>query len=194
MNPTADRQNTPAAPRITELAQSAGFTRHAVFNTAILRPIPEVREMCRADRCREYGKNWACPPACGTLEHCEQRIRRYVKGILVQTTGELEDEFDADGIHEAERRHKKSFATLVRQVRILDPDCLPLSAGTCTLCESCTCPDRPCRFPKKRLSSMEAFGLLVSDVCRDAGLGYYYGPGTITFSSCILLKKGVDLL
>ena len=64
--------------------------------------------------------------------------------------------------------------------------CLPLTAGSCTLCRKCTYPERPCRFPKKRFSSMEAYGLLVSDVCLKSGLKYYYGPKTITYTSCIL--------
>jgi hypothetical protein len=40
------------------------------------------------------------------------------------------------------------------------------------------------------LSSMEAYGLLVSEVCRASGLPYYYGPKTLTFSACILTKEG----
>lgn len=79
-----------------------------------------------------------------------------------------------------------SIEYAARQARLLFPGCLPLSSGTCSLCRKCTYPDRPCRFPGKRLSSMEAFGLLVSDVCQKSGLPYYYGPKTITFTACIL--------
>ena len=100
--------------------------------------------------------------------------------------GELEDEFDLQSIAAVEARHKKAFLNLARQARLLFPGCLPLSSGTCSLCRKCTYPDRPCRFPGKRLSSMEAFGLLVSDVCQKSGLPYYYGPKTITFTACIL--------
>ena len=46
----------------------------------------------------------------------------------------------------------------------------------------------PCRYPDKLWPSMEAYGLLVSDACRSAGLEYYHGPGTITYSSCILIN------
>ena len=35
--------------------------------------------------------------------------------------------------------------------------------------------------------SMEAYGLLVSDACTSAGLEYYYGKNTMTYTSCILL-------
>lgn len=34
---------------------------------------------------------------------------------------------------------------------------------------------------------MEAAGLMVSEACETAGLPYYHGPGTISYTSCILL-------
>ncbi len=67
------------------------------------------------------------------------------------------------------------------------PDALPLSVGTCTLCPSCSCPDAPCRYPERAFNSMEAAGLLVSDVCSAARIPYYHGKGTIAYVSCVLV-------
>ena len=172
-----------------KLAKDAGFEDVCELNMASLMVMPEVREMCAADRCKIYGTRWACPPGCGSLEQCRERIERYANGILVQTVGTLEDDFDAVGIASAHKRHNTRFKLLTRQIRTMLPDCLPLSAGTCTRCEVCTYPDKPCRYPKKMLSSMEAYGLLVSDVCTKSGMPYYRGEKTITFTSCILLEK-----
>lgn len=172
--------------RVLELARQVGFSRAAPLNMAALAVRAEVRDMCAGDRCHSYGKNWSCPPACGTLEICEKRIRAYSRGILVQTTGEMADDFDAQAIGATYTRHKVAFETLARQTRTLYPGCLSLTAGGCTLCRKCTCPERPCRFPGRRLSSMEAYGLLVSDVCVRSGVKYNYGPKTITYTSCIL--------
>lgn len=171
---------------LLSLARQAGFSHLTELDAAVLNPMPEVRDMCSADRCRSYGKSWSCPPACGSIEYAARRISQYRRGLIVQTTGELEDEFDLQAIAAIEARHKKAFLNLARQARLLFPGCLPLSSGTCSLCRKCTYPDRPCRFPGKRLSSMEAYGLLVSDVCQKSGLPYYYGPKTITFTACIL--------
>ena len=174
--------------QLLTLAAQAGFTQAAPLEAHTLTARTEVRDMCAADRCHAYGRSWSCPPACGTPEQCQAKMNRYNRGILLQTTGQLEDDFDAEGIWETERRHKASFAVLVRQIRQLYPGCLPLTAGCCTLCRTCTYPAKPCRFPNKRFSSMEAYGLLVSDVCLKAGLKYYYGPQTITYTSCILIN------
>jgi predicted metal-binding protein len=55
-------------------------------------------------------------------------------------------------------------------------------------CKTCTYPDAPCRFPEKMSASMEALGMVVSDVCKDNNLPYYYGAGTLTFVGCVLLE------
>jgi hypothetical protein len=35
-------------------------------------------------------------------------------------------------------------------------------------------------------SSMEAYGMVVNEICGDSGIPYYYGPGTLTFVGCVL--------
>ena len=69
-------------------------------------------------------------------------------------------------------------------------DCAPearvLSAGTCTLCKPCAYPNEPYRFPDRAMVSMEAAGLVVSDVCTQAGIPYNHGKQTIAYSSCVL--------
>ena len=172
-----------------ELARSAGFEEVFDLNMDSLHVLPEVREMCSADRCRRYGKSWSCPPACGSIEHCAARIKEYGSGILVQTVYPLEDEYDAQGIKLADALHKRRFSAFARQVRHYENDCLPLSAGTCTRCEVCTYPDKPCRYPGKMLSSMEAYGLLINSICEQSGIKYNHGEKTIAFTSCILLNR-----
>ena len=112
--------------------------------------------------------------------------------MLVQTTGALADPFDYDGMTALSRLHRRRFLNFARQARLVSPGCLPLSAGPCTLCARCTCPDKPCRRPRQRLSSMEAYGLFVSDVCVRSGLSYNYGPNTLTYTACVFYKKGLQ--
>ena len=168
------------------LAREVGFSQCAAVNMDALEPLKAVRDMCEADRCGRYGKSWSCLPACGTLEQARAQIQRYSQGILVQSTAQLEDEFDYTGMTALSEAHKKRFLTFARQARLLYPQCLPLTAGTCTLCHACTYPKRPCRHPKQRLSSMEAYGLFVSDVCIRSNLDYNYGPCTLAYTACVL--------
>lgn len=170
---------------LISLARQNEFTHVAPVDLSAAVPLDEVRDMCRADRCGCFGKNWACPPHCDTVEQAARRLSQYHAGLLVQTTGALADQFDYDGMTALSRLHRKRFLNFARQARLVSPGCLPLSAGPCTLCARCTCPDRPCRHPKQRLSSMEAYGLFVSDVCVRSGLSYNYGPNTLTYTACV---------
>lgn len=181
-----DIQNLKTTDYIT-LALEVGFTYAAPLSLDALVFRPEVREMCAADRCRNYGRSWSCPPAAGSLEAITERAARYRRGIIVQTSGELKDDFDIAAIRDISIRHGRLFDTLVRQVKTTAGGCLPMGAGACTRCRSCTYPDRPCRHPDKLMPSMEAYGLLVSDVCLKSGLEYNYGSGTMTYTSCILI-------
>lgn len=144
--------------------------------------------MCASSACHMYGKCWSCPPGCGSLEECEKNIRKYKTGIIVQTVGELEDELDGETMMETEALHKKNFYAFEQKLRELYPDMLALGAGACRRCKVCTYPDSPCRFPKKMFSSMEAYGMLVTQVCQANDLKYYYGPCTIAYTSCYLLE------
>jgi predicted metal-binding protein len=66
-----------------------------------------------------------------------------------------------------------------------------LGWGSCRICESCTYPFAPCRFPKKMICSMEAYGMIVGDVCKSGGIPYDYGKGTLTFVACFLMTPQI---
>ena len=95
---------------------------------------------------------------------------------------------------EAEARHKERFRQLTQALYHRDgrENVLPMGAGTCRRCARCTYPDAPCRFPEEQVVSMEAYGLLVSQVCQDCGAVYYHGPRTMTYVSCIFLRRGAE--
>ncbi|MDC7287218.1 DUF2284 domain-containing protein [Blautia schinkii] len=170
------------------LGKDIGFSNVAEMDVGTVRLLGDVRRMCESNGCGMYGRNWSCPPACGSLEECEARISGYRRGILVQTVGELEDEFDGEGMMETEARHKDAFVRMHDELKKVFPKLLSIGAGCCTRCKVCSYPDAPCRFPEKQFSSMEAYGMLVTQICQDNGMAYYYGPGTIAYTSCFLLE------
>lgn len=170
---------------LISLAESVGLSAYALDPEALVFR-PEVREMCASDKCSSYNRSWSCPPACGTLEELSEKVNSYSSGILVQTVGHMEDEFDYEAMTEAGTQHNTSFRRLTDLLE--DSDILPLGMGACRLCEKCSYPDAPCRFPDKMYPSMEAAGLLVSDVCTKSGVKYYYGRLTIAYTSCILFN------
>lgn len=167
-------------------ALELGFTHAGLLNISALRPEPQVRQMCAADKCGAYGKNWTCPPHCGSLEQCEARIRGFSRGILLQTVGKLEKTIDTKGYRRTEEAHLQAFHRFCREVRLPYPEALCLGTGGCRVCPSCAWPE-PCRLPEMACPSMEAYGLFVTRVCRDSGMDYYHGEKTVTYTACVLL-------
>ena len=173
--------------KLKELALAEGFTNAGELNVGALSFMPEVREMCSANRCNAYGKNWRCPPACGSIEEAAERVKGYSFGMLVQTVAHMEDEFDFEAIEDAGKRHAADFISMMKKLKAEYPDILGMGAGTCRRCKECTYPNAPCRFPEDSYSSMEAYGLWVSKVCELSSLPYNYGRNTVAFTSCYLL-------
>ena len=166
-------------------ALALGFACAAPLDIATLQPRQDVRDMCAADKCGAYGKNWTCPPHCGTLEDCTARIQSYRRGILLQTVGQMEKAIDTKAYRRAEEKHLALFHRFAQQLRTQHPEALCLGAGGCRICPECAYPE-PCRFPEKACSSMEGYGLFVTQVCRDNGCQYYHGEKTVTYTACVL--------
>lgn len=176
------------AEELIKEALDTGFSQAGELNMEAMTFMPEVRDMCSANTCNKFGKNWRCPPACGSIEDAAKETAKYSFGIIVQTIGKMEDDFDYETISETGEKHIESFHKLVKQLKSRYTEILPMGAGTCTICETCTYPDEPCRYPDESISSMEAYGLWVSKVCQLSNIPYNNGKKTITYTSCYLLK------
>lgn len=166
-------------------AKELGFDEAVILDVSTLQPRADVRAMCAEDKCGAYGRNWTCPPHCGTLDDCAARIGGYSRGILLQTVGKLEKTIDTKGYRRAEERHLRQFRAFAESIREMYPTALCLGAGGCRICPKCAFPD-PCRFPEKAYPSMEGYGLFVTQVCRDNRIPYHHGERTVTFTACVL--------
>lgn len=173
--------------KLSEIAKNFGFTAWAPLDVRTLSLKAEVRAMCADNTCGQYGKRWSCPPGCGTLEACSDQLREYSNGILVQTVGHIEDSFDFEAMEEIEAVHKARFLEMYTALKNENARVLAIGSGCCTRCAVCTYPDDPCRFPDAMISSMEAYGMLVLEVCKANELPYYYGSDKIAYTSCFLL-------
>ena len=169
-------------------ALELGFDAAVPLDPAALTARADVRAMCAADKCRAYGKNWTCPPHCGSLEACQEDMHSFSHGILLQTVGQMEKAIDTRAYCRTEARHLEQFHRLAELVRQTHPESLCLGSGGCRICKTCAYPE-PCRFPEKACPSMEGFGLFVTQVCRRCGVPYHYGDRTITYTACILWGK-----
>jgi predicted metal-binding protein len=176
--------------RLEETALGCGFTKTGRLNASAIKVRTEVRDACAADKCRAYGKSWSCPPACGSLEECEKRLKPYNAGLILQSTGNLDDPFDYEAMSQIGDDHKTRLLNFQECLSSLDCKHLLLGSGCCGICAKCSYP-APCNFPEKMIVSMEAMGIWVSELCTENNIPYYYGPGTLTYVGCLLVCWGL---
>jgi predicted metal-binding protein len=78
---------------------------------------------------------------------------------------------------------------LEEEVRPELPEYLMLSNEGCGQCETCTYPDAPCRFPGKAHGSLEGYGIYVTKLAKQIGMGYNNGPNTVTYFGALLYHE-----
>jgi len=150
---------------------------------------PELLKSCAANVCGHYNSSWTCPPAAGSLEEQRSKILAYKNAFVFTTKYDLEDSFDYEGMNNARNLHTR----LTLEFRTVMGKGFPFyGAGSCPICEDkdgksrCAFPD-PCLFPEKRIGSIEAAGINVTELSKAAGVKYNNGPNTVTFFSMTLL-------
>jgi predicted metal-binding protein len=151
---------------------------------------PELLRSCATNACGHYNASWTCPPAAGTPEEQRSRILSYTTAFVFTTKHQLEDSFDYEGMTRGMELH--SALTLELRERLGD---FPVyGAGNCPYCTfrnpdaACTFPE-PCPFPEKKVFSLEAAGINVTELSRAAGVQYHNGPDTVTYFSMVLYNE-----
>lgn len=167
--------------KMKELLEEAGVWQFGVVDTADMKFEQEVREMCAANVCRQYNKSWACPPAVGSVEECRERVQQYEKFLLFSVKYDLEDSFDYEGMMAGGAAFKKTCREIDGKLRPLLGKYLMLSNEGCGLCQECTYPDAPCRFPDRAHGSLEGYGIFVNQLAKQAGMKYINGANTVTY-------------
>ncbi len=177
--------------RLASQATAFGFTRASRIDVQDLKlgSAVEVRGLCAANACGNFGKNWCCPPAVGPVEDCVSELLRHGEGVVVQCVGDMEDSYDIEGSARALAKFRELFMGFLPTAR-QEGGLMALGAGGCALCPTCAYPDAACRHPEKALPSVESYGINVMALCRLARLPYHSGANTVTFTGLYLFETG----
>ena len=147
---------------------------------------PAVSEACASNVCGKYGSCWTCPPSVGTPHLWQQRILQYEHLAVFTCVHPLEDCFDFEGMIHGQNETMALLQQLRTKLSQHKMDILPLGCASCNLCQKCTYPQEPCRFPQQAIVSVEACGIDVVQLSRDTGIRYHNGDNTVTYF-CIIL-------
>ncbi|MDR0818375.1 MAG: DUF2284 domain-containing protein [Oscillospiraceae bacterium] len=173
---------------LNEIMTRAGAFQYGIVDPKNVEFSEEVRKMCEVNTCRQYGKTWACPPAVGTIDECRTRAQSYAYMLVFSQKFDLEDSYDFESVGTAMKDFKAVASRLDEEVKPYLTNYLMLSNEGCGKCESCTYPDNPCRFPDKVHGSIEGYGIFVSNLATQAGMGYNNGKDTVTFFGALLFN------
>ena len=77
--------------RLADLAVSLGAFRASVIPVSDIETDASFRDMCAANVCGNYGRNWMCPPDAGEIHDLMAALRSYSYALVNQTVSELED-------------------------------------------------------------------------------------------------------
>ncbi|MFA7144050.1 MAG: DUF2284 domain-containing protein [Candidatus Izemoplasmatales bacterium] len=145
----------------------------------------EFTDKCKMNYCGRYNTSWTCPPAIGDIELIKERCLRYHKAILFSMIFPLEDPYDVEGMDLGRRQIMQITYGLYDLTKKAQLQADFLAAGSCSICDKCTYPSQPCRFPEKAMISMEALGIDVAVLARKSGIKYYNGVNTVTYFAMI---------
>jgi predicted metal-binding protein len=172
-------------PDLKPRLDRAGVTQHGFVDTADVSFLEEIRAYCEENACRQYGTNWCCPPAVGTVQECKERVQAFGRMLVFTTVYEMEDAYDFEAMMSGMRDFKARGRAVDDELGELLGPHITLSNEGCGICKACTYPDAPCRFPEKAHHSIEGYGILISELSRLAGVAYNNGPGTVTYFGAV---------
>ena len=177
---------------LTEAETATGVRVHerAFLPSCKLVFSPELLEYCRSNVCGNYNNSWTCPPACENMEKQREKILSFENVFVFTTKHDLEDSFDYEGMTRGMKLHLSLTIEFKKRL-----NGLPVyGAGSCPVCRdsdektSCAFPS-PCLFPEKKIGSIEAAGINVTELSKAAGIAYNNGPNTVTYFSMALLNR-----
>ena len=174
---------------LLQCALDLGFADAALIDTARIVFEPAFRPLCEENLCGQYGVNYSCPDACGTVEEMKERVLRYRQALVMQTMWDIEDPLDSAQIKPAKAQHNQMTRRLIDQAG--EPG-LMIGVSGCSLCNPCAIEKgEPCRFPKLRYSCMSAYCIFVKEMTERCHMDYDCAPGLTTFFSmyCFDEKK-----
>ena len=147
----------------------------------------EVRRSCERNYCGYYGRSWSCPPHVPPCQTCRIMLAGYPRMMLVRTTFKRDGPFDLEGMRASSLAHARySFRVRDRLEGIEGLRFKVLGAGSCAYCERCTCPDEPCRFPDRRMNSLESYGIDLTSFLMAHGIAGRGGNDEQSYFSMVL--------
>lgn len=176
--------------QLTQLSLDLGAANAKVVKVCDIPFNPEFRQLCEMNSCGKYGRSWMCPPDVGDVAALIEEVKGFDYALVYQTINPLEDSFDIEGMLEAGEKQNKLAEYINGKIANFGfSKVLHLGAGGCRICQRCAKMDNePCVYPDKAMSSLEAYGINVSELAQICGMKYINGQNTVTYFGALFFN------
>lgn len=178
--------------KLLQIAKEKGFSQASVIPTSEFVFVPKYRAYCEENRCGNYGKNYACPPYCGTVEEMHQRTNGYAWALVLKSDHVVKNALDGAETKELKKMHNTLTRELTKRLREenLIEDGLSIMAGPCNFCPVCKMRSgEPCPFETKRFSCLSAYCIDVGHLASSAGMALSWDMNRVSFFSMYLFQE-----
>ncbi len=167
---------------MTAAALSLGFTSACMLETKELVFNPDFRKDCEENYCGNYGKNYTCPPSCGSVDSMRARLLRCPHALMLVSVWDL-DWRNGERLRAVRKQHNEWAARLMADFP--QPGGWQYAgASGCLLCDPCgEALGLPCRFPEQRYSCLSAYCVDVRALAERCGVEYFRKDGRLSFFS-----------
>lgn len=177
---------------IYEIAAEAGFEDAAVIDTAELQFVPEFRVLCEENDCGNYGKNYGCPPACGTPEEMKEKVLKYRKAIVFQSKTPVADVMDPLETKPIKKRHIQQTRQAMKKMEEtgMKMDGFAIMCGPCNFCPTCAQAEgKPCPHEEMRVSCLSAYCVNATELADTCGMEMEWGGNIAAFFSLYVYDR-----
>lgn len=176
--------------KILKEAEAAGIDRAAFVSADDLVFVHDFRKYCEMNSCGNYGRNYGCPPDCGTPQQMEQKALRYSRALVLQTIQPVEDITDGAETGQLKKKHNARVRAFMDRLAQEGIGGLPIMAGPCSQCSQCAkISGEPCRFPDRVASCLSAYGIDVAKLCETCGIPWNYGKHKVGFFALYMIGE-----
>lgn len=177
---------------IYEIAAEAGFEDAAVIDTADLQFVYEFRALCEENDCGNYGKNYGCPPFCGTPREMEEKVRKYRKAVVFQSKTTVADVMNPLETKPVKKKHIQQTRRAMKHMEEagMKMDGFAIMCGPCNFCPTCArLEGKPCTHEEMRTSCLSAYCINATELANHCGMEIEWGGNIASFFSLYVYDK-----
>ena len=104
-NKSKRKKKTMNTEKFEEFISQYPIFEYRILDTKDITIQERVRTICQ-EECERYDSTWACPPAVGTLQECEKKIKSYPQAVFFSSVAEVSDFMNMEEMLSTRRAHE----------------------------------------------------------------------------------------